>query len=308
MKNLSRLLFLFFALTAAIAACNDDDDDEPEFKDSTNINANASLPGINGVADDKTTHIRAVAARLEIPRLRNTGNNLFLVHSVPGRDINYCVEWDCSLKAQRWSAYRWDRSNSDGYVGRSDEFQEDPLIPAPYRTTLEDHKRNGHDRGHIVASGDRQRSVQENEQTFYLSNMHPQLNKFNAQGIWLNLENRLRNIYNKDSFRDTLYVVKGGTIDNGNYTWVKGESNELVCPKYFFMALLCKKNNDRTNGGYAAIGFWMEHKANTDTNFKKYAVSIDRLEELTGIDFFCNLPDAIEEAVERGYSDSVWKL
>lgn len=39
---------------------------------------------------------------------------------------------------------------------------------------------------------------------------------------------------------------------------------------------------------------------------KETAVSIDRLEELTGIDFFCNLPDSIEDEVEKEYTADGW--
>ncbi|MBQ7571555.1 MAG: DNA/RNA non-specific endonuclease, partial [Bacteroidaceae bacterium] len=60
--------------------------------------------------------------------------------------------------------------------------------------------------------------------------------------------------------------------------------------------------------GYAAIGFWMEHKSNTDTDYRQYAVSIDELERLTGIDFFCNLPDNLENQVESNLVLSLWKI
>lgn len=246
--------------------------------------------------------LRTVAARMEIPRLKGGDNNLFLVHTLSNGSVNYCVEWNYNLRAQYWSAFRWDKSNSGGSAGYYGEFTEDPLIPSEYRTTLADHKSNGHDRGHIVASADRQHTKEANQQTFYLSNMQPQLNSFNAQGIWYNLEINIRNKYNKDGFRDTLYVVKGGTINNGNYSIVKG----LPVPKYFYMAILCKNNSNPSLGGYKAIGFWMEHKANTDTNYKNYAVSIDKLEEYTGLDFFCNLPDDIEGKVEKNLVLSLW--
>lgn len=246
--------------------------------------------------------LRQVAARMEIPRLKGGTQNLFITHTLSDGSVNYCVEWNYTLRAQYWSAFRWDKSNTGGNAGYSGEFTEDPLIPSEYRSTLADHKSNGHDRGHIVASADRQHTKEANQQTFYLSNMHPQLNSFNAQGIWYNLEISIRNKYNKDGFRDTLYVVKGGTISTGKYSTVKG----LPVPKYFFMAVLCKKESNPSLGGYKAIGFWMEHKANTDTNYKDYAVSIDKLEEYTGLDFFCNLPDDIEEQVEKNLVLSLW--
>ena len=41
---------------------------------------------------------------------------------------------------------------------------------------------------------------------------------------------------------------------------------------------------------------------------KNYVKSIDELERLTGIDFFCNLPDAIEDEVEKSYTLADWGL
>ena len=315
--NISLLLGLMFFFVACDV--NNDDDFTPSTGNSnsngkmmgtSNVRSNGSVVKLGSVSavSEGAIDLRMVASRMEIPRLKGNNDNLFVVHTVPTYDVNYCIEWDKSLRAQRWTAYRWDKRNSVNNTSRTNEWAEDPLIPIKdyNRTTLDDHKYNGYERGHMLGSQDRVNSYEANAQTFYMSNMHPQLSGFNGDGIWWNLENRLRSVYNKDSFRDTLYVVKGGTISGGMYTYDK--NNNLIVPNYFFMALLRKRNNITANGGYAAVGFWMRHEANTDTTFKKYAVSIDELEELTGIDFFCNLPDEIEKAVEQSYSTAVWQL
>lgn len=322
MLNISLIIL---GLMFVFVGCNINNDDEDDPIDPTNANSNAMLTGTTPVRNSNgkvvncgsiiavtegTTNLTDVANRLEIPRLKG-GQNLFIVHTVPTYGVNYCVEWNYALKSQRWSAFRWDNKNSGGSTGRTEAWAEDPLIPSQYRTTLADHQSNGYDRGHIVASADRQFSEDANAQTFYMSNMQPQLNGFNSndnQSNWWNLEIRLNNVYKSSNFRDTLYVVKGGTIDNGNYTWAQGRGQRLPVPKYFFMALLRKKNSLKTNGGFDAIGFWMEHISNTDKNLKNYVVTIDELERNTGIDFFCNLPDEIENAVEGKVDLSVWKL
>lgn len=121
--------------------------------------------------------------------------------------------------------------------------------------------------------------------------MQPQVNGFNA-GVWANMENQLRNTWNTSTYREILYVCKGGTIDNASQ--IAGYAkNDLIVPKYFFAAILAVKN-----GQYKAIGLWFEHKKNNDSVLSNYVVSIDELEKLTGIDFFCNLPDSIEDKVE----------
>ena len=70
------------------------------------------------------------------------------------------------------------------------------------------------------------------------------------------------------------------------------------------MALLRVKN-----GVYNAMGFWIEHKPSNDKRLAKYAVSIKELEKKTGIDFFCNLPDDIENVVEEAaVNNTLWGL
>ena len=133
--------------------------------------------------------------------------------------------------------------------------------------------------------------------------MQPQYRDFNS-GIWKKLEERIRKAWTPSNSTDVLYVCKGGTIDDENNI-IKRISGRLIVPKYFFTALLLKNSS-----GYRAVGFWMQHTADnrSSDNLKIYAKSIDELETLTGIDFFCNLPDDIEAEVEASYSPKAWGL
>lgn len=241
---------------------------------------------------------------MEMPQLKGGVVNLFLVKKLSSGDINFCIEWDIVKKSQRWTAFRWDRTNSGGYIKREDNFIEDYDIPEMYRTNHSFYSGSGYTRGHICASADRWNSIEANRQTFLYSNMQPQLYSFNV-GIWANLEMKIRT-WNNDSFRDTLYVAKGGTID-GSANILETTNKGLLVPKYFFMAILCK-NKSSVNDGYKAIGFYLEHRSfyTDEQNMKPYIVSIDRLEELTGIDFFCNLPDHIEQSIESQVIPSTW--
>ena len=310
--------YKFLLAVFMLASCGENEPVAPpsgEVNQNSNAGLVATMQEEYVTEDMQGTDCQQVAMRLEMPRLNGGAHDLLVVHTVGGGTVNYCMEYDCMLRAGRWTAYRWykgwssneanwNRSDWKKTEWRGDPFQPDPLIPQNCRTTLDDHKNNGHDRGHMLGSADRLNSKDANEQTFYLSNMHPQLAGFNQTGIWYNLEERLRKVYDKDNFRDTLYVVKGGTIGQGQYTLGK---NNLPVPKYFYMAILCK-NSEASQGGYKAIAFWMEHKANQDTNYAAYAVSIDELERKTGIDFFCNLPDELERQVESNLVLGAWGL
>lgn len=112
--------------------------------------------------------------------------------------------------------------------------------------------------------------------------------------------------WNRSSFRDTLYVCKGGTIDSEANIRQRTTSG-LIVPKYFFMAILCK-NSETVNNGYKAIAFWVEHtdENHSDDDLRDYAISIDELERKTGIDFFCNLPDGTENHIEATMNTVSW--
>ena len=70
------------------------------------------------------------------------------------------------------------------------------------------------------------------------------------------------------------------------------------------MAILYKNSE-----GYKALAFWAlnENVDRSKDDLKKYVISIDKLEELTGIDFFCNLPDDVENKVEAATYTQSWK-
>ena len=289
--------FLILSLTTPFFfwGCSSDDDVQDPLTINTNANKTGEYPE---------------AGRMEIPKLKGGYRNMFLVKKVAGYGINFCIEWDIVKKAQRWTAFRWDTSYKDDNIGRTEAWSEDYDIPEYYRTNREDfYSGSGYTRGHMIASEDRQQKPRAlNEQTFLYSNMQPQLFDFNG-GIWAQLEMKVR-LWNKNDFRDTLYVVKGGTIDQDKniLEYVhKGTNKQLIVPKYFFMALLCK-NKSSVNGGYKAIGFYLEHRSfyEDEKNVAPYIVSIDQLESLTDIDFFCNLPDGIENEVEKSVTPTAW--
>ncbi|MCR4772858.1 MAG: DNA/RNA non-specific endonuclease [Prevotella sp.] len=289
----------------------------PEEKENANNNENNSGNNENNKQEDKvdpnnqntnSTAMNEVCGRLEFPRVKGGANNTIIVHKLENGEVNYCTEWDSYRHSQRWSCYQLYRSNLQKNVTRyysdSNQYPFDPDLNRDLYLTRDYFKGSGYDHGHICPSADRLSTSTANYQTFYLTNMQPQINAFNAK-VWANMETQVRNIAMKNgySFCDTLYVCKGGTIDDESNI-IKRVSGVLIVPKYFFMALLAVKD-----GQYHAMAFWIEHKANSDTQLAKYAISVNELERRTGIDFFCNLPDSREETIEgQSISNAYWGL
>lgn len=249
------------------------------------------------------------ASMLEIPALKGGSMNQFITHTTKrnGKDYpTYSLEYSYKYKHSYWIAYRFDNTTG-GNVGRNEAYKPDPELPSQYAAKHNDYTNSGYTRGHLCASSDRQYSKEANQQTFYMSNISPQSgNGFNQSGsAWNTGEDKVQAWgYNISRSTDTLYVVKGGTIGEG---MIKGYiKNEIAIPKYFFMAELF-----RSGDNYKAIGFYMPHENLKDDpdkkDPKKYLMSIDALEQETGIDFFHNLPDNIENTVEATYNVNDWQ-
>ena len=269
----------------------------------------------NGNGNSSYTPSSDIAARMETPRILSDGLTVVVSHDVAingKKVVTYELEYDKSKFHSRWVAFRFDGNTRAQSVGRSDKepFMDDPSLSSTLHIGYKGFG-PGYDRGHLCASADRLYDRTANEQTFYMSNMSPQLSSFN-QGYWVTLESQVQKLGRSKTFSDTLYVVKGGTIKEGQIKSyiTRNNGNKVAVPKYYYMALLKVKN-----GVYHSIAFWMEHKEYGYSYKNKaplseimsHAVSVNELEQLTGIDFFPNLPDATEEKVEDQKDINTWK-
>lgn len=268
------------------------------------VNKNANNPTLN-----------KYSTRLEFPKLSTNGHSIVIVHTTKDNydadGVNFCTEWDYLLGSQRWSCYqmhtgyggswgRYDYKKDSSGDGR--QYPWDADLDAEFYTPVDDFYSSGFDHGHICPAADRSYSFLADKQTFYMTNMQPQYNKFNA-GLWEKLESQIR-AWTNASGTEVIYVCKGATIDSEENI-IKRINGRLIAPKYFFCALLLQNA-----AGYRAIGFWMlnENVDRKTDSLGKYAISVDELEQKTGIDFFCNLPDYIENDREKRCDLTAWGL
>lgn len=177
---------------------------------------------------------------------------------------------------------------------RNENFREDPSIPTG-SATLADYKKSGYDRGHLCPAADQAWSAQAMDDSFYLSNMSPQTHTFNA-GIWLELEKAVRTIAAQNQ---EVYVVTGPVLTDGPYETIG--SNKVSVPNSFYKVILDYYGQEKK-----AIGFVL--RQDDKGKLKNFAVSVDYVEELTGIDFFASLSDKEEEALESTFDVSLWDL
>lgn len=197
---------------------------------------------------------------------------------------NYTFGWSQKDRVALWVAYPLCKLYTNGSAGRTNAWALDPLLgndsAAPFGGYCGDYAR-----GHQLPSADRQCCYDANAQTFYGTNMTPQLNEHN-EGIWSSLENKVRTIANAS---DTTYVVTGVVVSASGKKEKDSNGNNVTVPDAYFKVLL-RYSKSSTLGQWNAAAFYLEHRKYSETLGKQHSMSVDALEALTGIDFFANLP------------------
>lgn len=227
---------------------------------------------------------------------------------------NYSFGWSQKDLVSLWVAYPLCSMYTIKNVSRTDEWAYDPLLgkdsSAPFsyygRLSPGSKENDPYARGHQLPSADRLCCREANVQTFYGTNMTPQLFDHNG-GIWSDLEGKVRNIAEKS---DTTYVVTGCIVEGGK-TVYDFDDKKMTVPTAYFKALL-RYSRSSTLGQWNAAAFYLEHRVYSESLGKQHSMSIDELEEITGLDFFVNLKDKVGEeqakAIEAAdpAASSVW--
>lgn len=223
----------------------------------------------------------------------------FLLPAVqPGDQVirheGFTLRYRDEYKDADWVAYPLlDYEISGDAERKNEQFQ--PDLSVINGTALSsDYTRSGYDRGHLAPAGDFKFSQRIMRETFFMSNITPQVPQFN-RGIWKELEEQIR----RWAIRDNgLYIVTGPVLKPGLSTI--GRNNEISVPEQFYKVILyCNKPNIRM------IGFLLKNEP-SDSSLKQFVVPVDQIEQATGIDFFPKLPDDIERQLEsKSRSDMV---
>ncbi len=192
-----------------------------------------------------------------------------------------------------WVVNIVNRDILEGTIGRTNDFREDSLLKKG-SSNLEDYWESGYDRGHLAPSADFRWSKKALSESYFYSNMSPQLPEFNRE-IWADVENVSRKwaIENEE-----LYIVTGGVLKKGLPSI--GVKNKISIPEAYYKVLLDYKEPE-----VKGIAFLVPHKG-MERSPTEFLVSIDSVEKITGIDFFSALPDELENPIESRCEPDKW--
>jgi endonuclease G, mitochondrial len=208
----------------------------------------------------------------------------------------YTVGYDDDLPAPRWSSYRV-FPYRDVHLERPSSFKSDARTGA--RVTTSEYVRSGYDRGHLapnyaisVCYGE-----EAQKETFLLSNIVPQLHALNA-GLWKDMEQRIMKRYVE---RYGVVWVQVGPVFTAPPVKSVGR---IPVPASFWMVI---SEYDEAGQGIRAIAYLVPHEEKwRDAELTRYVVSIRRVEELTGLDFFPQLPKSSQDRLESAPAPRAW--
>ena len=205
----------------------------------------------------------------------------------------YTLSYNEQYEQPNWVMYRLTKEMlAPSKLKRQDDFRSDPEVDTG-SATKKDYVRSGYDRGHLVPAADMKFSKEALSETFYMSNMSPQAPGFN-RGMWKDLESQVRNWARND---DDYYIVIG-PVFTGDMGAIG--PNGVAVPEYYYKIIV-----DLQEPHQKAIAFLMKN-TRLEGELLDYAVPIDSIETLTGIDFFAALPDEFEDWLEGTVEVSEW--
>lgn len=205
----------------------------------------------------------------------------------------YVLEASAQDKIPLWVAERVSRAQLDGDATRTARFQPDPLLPRGRRSEPKDYRNVPFDRGHQAAPGNQNRNQLRKDETFFMSNVAPQVPDFNRQA-WKYLETLVRKWVRT---RGTVWVISGGFFydpkeeDPSSATGVVIYKvigpNRVAVPTHFFKIVIAQ-NPDTS--ALEAIAFVLANRRYAEPyDAQGYVHSIQWIEERTGIHFMPEL-------------------
>lgn len=217
---------------------------------------------------------------IEIPYSYKKRQEVIIQHT------GFTLSYSPFYKTPYWVAWVLTKEHMQGNIPRyKGYFLPDAKTPAP-RVQHKDYSGSGYDRGHMAPAGDMKWNKQAMEESFYLSNVCPQNRKLNG-GDWNKLEEKCRKWARKYG---RVYVACGPIYSSNKPPRIG--KNKVAVPQFFYKVVLIDKVQP------IGLGFIFANEENT-LPLENYMVTINKVEEITGLDFFSALADEVEEEIEN---------
>jgi endonuclease G len=210
---------------------------------------------------------------------------------------DYVVSYNSVRKVPNWVSWELNTSYL-GSITRQDDFRPDDTLPASLpQAQLTDYSGSGFDRGHMCPSADRTLTVEDNSQTFYLTNMVPQA-AHNNRGPWAQLETEARTIAQSGK---ELFVISGGVFSSSSGTIGTGVSVPDKTFKVIVVLDAVGQGAAEVTTSTRVIAVMMPNADSLITQsapWRDFRVSVDAIEAATGDNFLSDVDPAVQAVIE----------
>ncbi|KAK6113762.1 DNA/RNA non-specific endonuclease family protein [Brugia pahangi] len=223
---------------------------------------------------------------------------------------DYVLSYDRRNRIAHWVVEHLssDRLVYNSSVDRSKcQFREDPSIHPYFKSTNDDYKGSGYDRGHLAAAGNHRRSQTAIDQTFLLSNMAPQVGKGFNRDKWNELEKHVRKLARKNK---NVYVCTGPLflpkLEQDGSLYIKYKivgRNNIAVPTHFFKVVLV----ELMNGKFELEAYILPNSViPDDIPLTSFMVPLDSIERSAGFLIFDKLPKNALNKVNGKSGKMLW--
>ena len=204
------------------------------------------------------------------------------------------LSYNSSYALPSWTGYKLTKNQIENTGMKvKEKYVPDPDVKIR-AATKSDYKNSGYLMAQLIPYKDMLQSEEATEETFYMSNIVPQKLAFNNY-IWQKLENLIREWVRAG---ETFYIVCGPVLTDAPFNTFS--KNKISIPVRYYKIILDIENN-------RAIGFIFRNSMSSNS-IQSFAVSVDEIEEITGIDFFPSLPDDMEKELEADKDTGNWNF
>lgn len=213
----------------------------------------------------------------------------------------YVMSYSRDKGTANWVSWHLDEAWL-GSASRQDDFRSDTSLPSTwYQVGATDYQYSGFDRGHLCPSADRTLSVDDNSNTFYMTNMMPQAPS-NNRYAWANLESYCRSMLDGGN---EIYIISGGyglggDGSNGYAEYLADGKIQIPSNTWKVIMIIPDGNDDvnRVTTSTRVIAIDMPNSNSVTSDWTQYLTTVDAIEAATGYDFFDLVPDSIEDVIE----------
>jgi len=207
---------------------------------------------------------------------------------------DYVLSYDRRNKTANWVFEHLTEESCqrrDGVERKKCNFVTDTSIHPFFQSGDADYKHSGFDRGHLAAAGNHRASLEDCQETFFYSNMAPQVGEGFNRGAWNQLEKLMRNFAKKNP---NVYVVTGPLYlprqEPDGKLYVKYQvigPRQVAVPTHFFKVAVVQT----PSGGYEAHAFVLPNQAIPDSvPLTSFYVPLESIERSAGFFLFEKIP------------------